>query len=389
MNKILLTTTLLLALVISASAQVPQQLNYQAVARNAAGTVLANQAVSVRFTILDGSVTGTNVYEETHAALTTNQFGLFTTTIGGGTVVSGTFSAINWATNPKYVKVELDPAGGNNYVDMGTTQLNAVPYALYAGNSPAGATGPTGAAGANGTNGATGPTGANGTNGTNGTNGATGPAGANGTNGAAGANGTAGATGPTGVPGTNGTNGAAGATGPTGVPGTNGAAGATGPIGPTGAAGATGAAGPTGTGTTGPTGAAGTNISFRAEGTPAQALAAGTNTQVTYASILVNNGNAFAGNQFTAPIAGVYHFDAAVQLSSPTTSNRYVLRIDINGSSKAIASATCTDYYVLAASTDVLLNAGDIVVVTMYCTVTGASVYPSTYSTYFDGHIVY
>jgi len=124
------------------SAQVPQQINYQAVARNAVGLVLANQSVSVRFTIHDATPTGAIDYQEVQTGLSTNQFGLFTCAIGAGAPVgSYTFPAIVWGTNAKYLQVELDPSGGTNYVDMGTTQLNAVPYALYAASSPAGTAG--------------------------------------------------------------------------------------------------------------------------------------------------------------------------------------------------------------------------------------------------------
>jgi hypothetical protein len=194
-------------------AQVPQQVNYQAVARNASGTVLANQNVGVRFIIHDATVSGTNVYEETFS-LTTNQFGLFTCAIGTGTQVgTNTFTGINWGTNAKYLEVGMDPTGGTNYAGMGTSQLNSVPYALYAANSPAGSTGPTGPAGTNGTNGVAG---TNGTNGTNGSNGATGPTGPTGATGSGG--GATGATGPTGINGVTGATGA-GATGPTGLPG--------------------------------------------------------------------------------------------------------------------------------------------------------------------------
>ena len=40
--------------------------------------------------------------------------------------------AIVWANGEKYLKVEIDPNGGTNYVEMGTTQLISVPYALRA-----------------------------------------------------------------------------------------------------------------------------------------------------------------------------------------------------------------------------------------------------------------
>jgi collagen type VII alpha len=240
--------------------QAPQAINYQAVVRDANGNIIAGQSVKLGFLIHDGSAAGTVVYEETDTG-ETNKFGLFTIAIGRGTVVTGSFSAIDWATGLKYLEVDyyVSPSS-NSFVPMGTTELLSVPYALYAatsGNSAnTGATGPTGAAGTNGTNGATGAAGTMGATGPTGTAGANGIDGSTGPTGQAGANGTAGTTGPAGVNGangTNGTNGAAGTTGPTGPSGSDGAAGATGP---TGADGATGPSGPGG-GATGPTGPSG------------------------------------------------------------------------------------------------------------------------------------
>jgi len=62
-------------------AQPPKALNYQAVARKQDGSILSNQSVGVRFSVLDGSATGIVVYQETHQT-TTNTFGLFTLAIG-------------------------------------------------------------------------------------------------------------------------------------------------------------------------------------------------------------------------------------------------------------------------------------------------------------------
>jgi hypothetical protein len=44
-------------------------------------------------------------------------------------------AGVKWGQAAKFLQVELDPAGGSTYTDMGTTQLNSVPYALYASNS--------------------------------------------------------------------------------------------------------------------------------------------------------------------------------------------------------------------------------------------------------------
>lgn len=120
---------------------VPQAMTYQAVARDTNGNLKANAAISVRFSILDGSATGSVVYEETQS-VTTNKYGLFTVNIGQGVQVgSQTFSSINWGGNSKWVMIEADLLGGTNYMQIGTpSQLLSVPYALYAGNA-AGSTG--------------------------------------------------------------------------------------------------------------------------------------------------------------------------------------------------------------------------------------------------------
>ncbi len=116
------------------NAQTPQAIPYQAAARNSSGTILASTPVSVRFSIHDATADGTVVYSETHSVTTTAQ-GMFSVNVGQGTPVTGTFSGINWGTNAKYMQVELDPAGGSSYIDMGTQQMMSVPYALHAGTS--------------------------------------------------------------------------------------------------------------------------------------------------------------------------------------------------------------------------------------------------------------
>lgn len=129
-----LLITLLTALSISGFAQVPNAFNYQAVVRDNTGTVIPNQNVSFRISLLKGSVSGTTVYSEIHSS-TTNDFGLSNLQIGNGTVASGDFSAINWAEDSYFVKIELDAAGGSNYQLMGTSQLMSVPYSNRANNS--------------------------------------------------------------------------------------------------------------------------------------------------------------------------------------------------------------------------------------------------------------
>ena len=129
-----------------AYSQVPNQINYQAVARNSVGNVLPNRKITARLSIRDGSATGTVLYKETRT-ITTNNFGLFTIAIGsaGADNTTGTISGIDWSTASKFIQVEVDPDGGSNFINMGAAQLLSVPYALYAGSSNTGT--PTGAAG--------------------------------------------------------------------------------------------------------------------------------------------------------------------------------------------------------------------------------------------------
>jgi hypothetical protein len=111
-------------------AQPTNKINYQAVARDASGIVLANQFISIRITVEDGPA-GLVLYSEEHI-LTTNQFGLFTLQIGGGIPGAGNYNTIDWAAGNQWLKVEMDPAGGFNFSDMGESELLTVPYANYA-----------------------------------------------------------------------------------------------------------------------------------------------------------------------------------------------------------------------------------------------------------------
>lgn len=172
--------------IISAScfSQSPQKFNYQAVCRDNLGAIIANQSVTLRFTIHNLSAGGATLYQETQT-LNTNNFGLVNVAVGDGTWISGDFLTIPWGSGEKYLQVELNTGIGFNSV--GSPQLLSVPYALYADQS--GTPGPTGPTGVTGNDGPTGPTG---------NDGATGPQGPTGNDGATGATGPTGPTGTTG-----------------------------------------------------------------------------------------------------------------------------------------------------------------------------------------------
>ncbi len=138
MKKFLLTiTTAFVALF--TMAQSPNLMNYQGVARNAVGNVIPNQQISLRLSILSGSAGGAVVYSETRT-LFTNSFGMFNVVVGSpGTLAqTGTIAGINWSGFPsggasKFLQVEIDPQGGSNFTNVGSTQMVSVPYAINAG----------------------------------------------------------------------------------------------------------------------------------------------------------------------------------------------------------------------------------------------------------------
>ena len=129
--KRLFTLLVTVATSISFFAQSPQKMSYQAVIRNASGALVTNNVVGMKISILQGSETGTPVYVETQTP-TTNDNGLATIEIGGGTVVTGTFEGIKWESGTYFLKTEVDPDGSTNYTIICVNQLLSVPYALVA-----------------------------------------------------------------------------------------------------------------------------------------------------------------------------------------------------------------------------------------------------------------
>jgi len=115
----------------SVFAQAPEKMSYQAVVRDGSNNLVSSTSVGMQISILQGLPTGTAVYVETQTP-TSNANGLVSVEIGAGTVVSGTFSTIDWSNGPYFIKTETDPTGGTSYTITGTSQLLSVPYALHA-----------------------------------------------------------------------------------------------------------------------------------------------------------------------------------------------------------------------------------------------------------------
>ncbi|MDZ4751898.1 MAG: hypothetical protein SGI87_09810 [Flavobacteriales bacterium] len=135
--KALLISLLICFALQGIEAQVPQAIKYQGVIRTNNGDLLSDSTFSVKITIREASFDGSILYEETHNA-TTNPFGSFGLNVGLGTVLSGEFFAISWASGDKYLEQSVD--FGEGYISTGVMQFLSVPYALHAGNGlPSGA----------------------------------------------------------------------------------------------------------------------------------------------------------------------------------------------------------------------------------------------------------
>lgn len=136
-NLYLLFILFLTSLPALAQAQSPKAFSYQAVATDPNGLELSNQTISIRASIISSNINGQSEWIEQHQ-ITTDPFGLFTLQIGEGISTGGSqtaFDAIKWSSDTHFLKIEMDPEGGDNFSLMGTNQLLAVPYALFADES--------------------------------------------------------------------------------------------------------------------------------------------------------------------------------------------------------------------------------------------------------------
>jgi hypothetical protein len=110
-------------------AQSPQKMSYQAVIRDASGSLITNQNIGMSISIRWGSASGPVDFSEVHSA-TTNSNGLVSLQIGTGSSQQGTISDIYWGDGPYFIETQTDPNGGNNYTISGSSELLSVPYAL-------------------------------------------------------------------------------------------------------------------------------------------------------------------------------------------------------------------------------------------------------------------
>jgi len=135
MKKATLLALFFLLLFSSAFAQnVPQGMKYQAVARDLAGNILANQQITLKISLVNADKSPVVFYSEVHTA-TTSPLGLFTLVIGEGQAEKGRFEAVPWSTDEIWMQVSIKDKDGSAFATISNSKLLAVPYAFHAGTA--------------------------------------------------------------------------------------------------------------------------------------------------------------------------------------------------------------------------------------------------------------
>jgi hypothetical protein len=134
--KRLTLVSLLVLLCCTLAAQVPQGINYQALARDASDNPISSEVIQVRLTILSSLAPDVIQWQELHGTVTTDANGLFTLVLGSGVRQPASavplFSDINWNVPEMHLRTHVTYESVEHL--MGTSRLLAVPYALTAGD---------------------------------------------------------------------------------------------------------------------------------------------------------------------------------------------------------------------------------------------------------------
>ncbi len=127
-NNVILLSLLLICTLVSAQSVQKNFINYQGVAKNASGDILAEESINIQIALKFGAPDIAASYVENHT-ITTNANGIFALLIGNGTPVTGDFDTLQWGGIASYVTISLNGA------EIGTNELMAVPYAITSGDT--------------------------------------------------------------------------------------------------------------------------------------------------------------------------------------------------------------------------------------------------------------
>lgn len=135
MKKILLILSicniLLIQAIMGQTASAIPGMNYQAVARDASGKLLANQNIALKISFSTNTNGNKAYYTEVHQ-VTTDELGLFNLVIGEGKEQVGIIKEVPWASEQIWLDVAIDASGGREFAFIGSAEMRAVPYAFHA-----------------------------------------------------------------------------------------------------------------------------------------------------------------------------------------------------------------------------------------------------------------
>lgn len=106
------------------NAQTPNSFKYQAVLRDVNGSILKNETVAIGISIVQDSVSGPIVFNESYS-ITTSTEGMININIGS----KENLNVVNWNSNIFFLEISV------NDIIIGTSQLLSVPYALHANSA--------------------------------------------------------------------------------------------------------------------------------------------------------------------------------------------------------------------------------------------------------------
>lgn len=133
---------------------------------------------------------------------------------------------------------------------------------------------------------------------------------------------------------------------------------------------------------------------FRAYPSSGTTIADGANTKILFQTEDYDYNNNFASSTYTAPVAGVYHFNGRVGFATTIASGVLAyLVLYVNGAETIYGNALSTAYTTASAfviSGDIKLNANDTVELWMYQDSGGTeATQASSVAVWFAGHLVH
>jgi hypothetical protein len=135
MKRILLLSLIIICANLSFAQYLPKGMNYQAVARDGQGKVMANSTITLRISLIGMKASDQKVhYVEIHR-VTTNEFGVFNVVVGNGSVFQGSFFKIPWSSEEIWMAIDVKSDQDADYTPIVNSKLLAVPYAFHAGTA--------------------------------------------------------------------------------------------------------------------------------------------------------------------------------------------------------------------------------------------------------------